>query len=205
MKACCAHFFPSREDDTDGKEATPAASETPAPGTPSESPIKPSSGKEKDTTLSVAGTPGLMPPTANPSAAATPAPDAEDDTPSYDIEYEASKTPLDGAISAAIAQSSTEGRVRTAANSVLLIGGGSSLKGLAPFVQERLSPLLRQKGYSVDQANIVPVPRGVNPKFVSWKGASVMCNLESLSDMWISREEFEALGARSLKDRLPFL
>lgn len=203
MKACCSHLFPSREDDTDMKEATPAASETPAPGTPQESPVKPVSTKDTPA-LSVASTPGLLPSTANPSAAATPAPD-EDDTPVYDIEYEASKTPLDGAISAAIAQSSTEGRVRSAANNLLLIGGGSSLKGLAPFVQERLGPLLRQKGYPVDQVNVVPVPRGVNPKFVSWKGASVMCNLESLSDMWISREEFEALGARSLKDRLPFI
>lgn len=32
-----------------------------------------------------------------------------------------------------------------------------------------------------------------------------MCNLESLSDMWIRPDEFEAIGARALQDRYMFL
>jgi actin-related protein 8 len=51
----------------------------------------------------------------------------------------------------------------------------------------------------------VPPPRNLNPRFVSWKGASVICNLESLSDMWIRKDEWEAIGARALKDRCLFL
>lgn len=31
-----------------------------------------------------------------------------------------------------------------------------------------------------------------------------MCNLETLSDMWISREEWDAVGVRALKDRYLF-
>lgn len=32
-----------------------------------------------------------------------------------------------------------------------------------------------------------------------------MCNLESMQDMWIQREEWDAIGARALKDRCLFL
>jgi actin-related protein 8 len=31
-----------------------------------------------------------------------------------------------------------------------------------------------------------------------------MCNLESLSDMWIRRDEWESIGARALKERYLF-
>lgn len=68
-----------------------------------------------------------------------------------------------------------------------------------------LPALLRAKGIPIADVAIIPPPRGLNPRFVSWKGASVMCNLESLNDMWIRREEWEALGAKALKDRLVFL
>jgi actin-related protein 8 len=69
----------------------------------------------------------------------------------------------------------------------------------------RLPPLLRAKGIPSDHVAIVPPPRGLNPRFVCWKGASVICNLESLGDMWIRRDEWEAIGARALKDRCMFL
>ena len=31
-----------------------------------------------------------------------------------------------------------------------------------------------------------------------------MCNLESLGDMWIRKDEWEAVGPRALKDRYLF-
>ena len=68
----------------------------------------------------------------------------------------------------------------------------------------RIPPLLRARNLPIQEVHIVPPPRGLNPRFVSWKGASVMCNLESLSDMWIKRDEWEAVGARALKERYLF-
>lgn len=32
-----------------------------------------------------------------------------------------------------------------------------------------------------------------------------MCNIEGLQDMWIGRDEWEALGDRALQNRCPFL
>jgi actin-related protein 8 len=160
-----------------------------------------------------------------------------DSAPTYDwsnvdfnVVEEASKSPLDGAIAAAIAMAGTENKIKAAGMSILLIGGTSALKGLGAFVSERsvsryfshdvfhidvnelgsylmirLPTLLRAKNIPLDHVSIVPPPRGLNPRFVSWKGASVICNLEGLSDMWIRRDEWEAVGARSLKERCLFL
>lgn len=68
-----------------------------------------------------------------------------------------------------------------------------------------LPHLLRAKGFNIDHVSTIPPPRNLNPAFVSWKGASVMCNIEALGDMWIRRDEWMALGPRSLKDRCGFL
>jgi actin-related protein 8 len=55
----------------------------------------------------------------------------------FDIVLEASKSPLDGAIAAAIVSAGTENKVKTASTSILLIGGTSALKGLGAFISER--------------------------------------------------------------------
>jgi actin-related protein 8 len=142
MKACTAHLFPSAErtgtpapagDDT--PTGTPAPNSQPgASATPT-----PAGNKDKDKDSASTPNPHLVPPTTNPSAAATPAPDGEAEDPAhkYDIAYEASKSPLDGAIAASISLSASENKVKTAANSILLVGGGSGLKGLAPFISDR--------------------------------------------------------------------
>jgi actin-related protein len=67
-----------------------------------------------------------------------------------------------------------------------------------------LPPLLRARHLGIQEVQIVPPPRNLNPCYVSWKGASVMCNIEGLSDMWFEKEEWEALGPRTLKDRCLF-
>ncbi|WVQ98665.1 hypothetical protein IAU59_005796 [Kwoniella sp. CBS 9459] len=120
---------------------------------------------------------------------------------SAQIIREAARSPLDAAIAASISMAGTENKVKVASNSILLIGGSSAMKGLGAFIADRLPPLLRRKGFPISDVSIVPPPRNLNPRFVSWKGASVMCNLESLSDMWIRRDEWEAIGGRALKDR----
>lgn len=83
-----------------------------------------------------------VPPPAEP--AAVPQPTAAEVTAAYDwsnvtfdIAQEASKSPLDGAIAAAIASAGTENKIKTASTTILLIGGTSALKGLNQFISER--------------------------------------------------------------------
>ncbi|OWZ65573.1 hypothetical protein AYX14_01119 [Cryptococcus neoformans] len=113
-----------------------------------------------------------------------------------------SQSPLDAAIAASLSLCGTENKIRTLSHSILLIGGSSSIKGLPAFISDRLPSLLKQRGVPGNgEVTIVPPPRGLNPKYVCWKGGSVMCNIEGLGDMWIRRDEWEALGVRALKDR----
>lgn len=113
-----------------------------------------------------------------------------------------SQSPLDAAIAASLSLCGTENKIRTLSHSILLIGGSSSIKGLPAFISDRLPSLLKQRGVPGNgEVTIVPPPRGLNPKYVCWKGGSVMCNIEGLGDMWIRRDEWEALGVRALKGR----
>jgi actin-related protein 8 len=57
--------------------------------------------------------------------------------PSFDVFLEASKSPLDAAIAASIAMAGTDNKVKTAASAILLIGGGSAMKGMNAFLTER--------------------------------------------------------------------
>lgn len=138
MKAVTAHLFPSAERSTPAPAGDDTPSGTPAPNSQPGASATPTPAGQTTHNASTP-VPNLVPPTTNPSAAATPAPDgeAEDAAPKYDIAYEASKTPLDGAIAASISLSASENKVKTAANSILLVGGGSGLKGLAPFISDR--------------------------------------------------------------------
>lgn len=57
-----------------------------------------------------------------------------------DIIGEAAHSPLDAAIAASIsvvAKAGSENKIKAAAGNILLIGGGSALKGLYPFIADR--------------------------------------------------------------------
>lgn len=51
--------------------------------------------------------------------------------------HESGRYPLDAALAASIGLAGSENKVKIAAASILLVGGGSLLKGLGPFISER--------------------------------------------------------------------
>ncbi|WWC61199.1 uncharacterized protein I303_103779 [Kwoniella dejecticola CBS 10117] len=216
MRACTTHLLPSIPAEQDGNKAngnvatsTNGDEAKPANGDTAE--VKPAMQEVTPAPPSQAGSQTTPAPEGT-----TPVPTAQSETPippskavvselsNAQVLSEACRSPLDAAVAASISMAGTENKAKTAANSILLIGGGSSLKGLGVFIADRLPPLLRQKGLPISDVSIVPPPRGLNPRFVSWKGASVMCNLESLNDMWIRKDEWDAIGIRALKDRYLF-
>ncbi|ODN84742.1 hypothetical protein L202_00622 [Cryptococcus amylolentus CBS 6039] len=200
MRACTSHLLPAPVPIPPPATESISASSTPAPP-----PITENPSPEKSST---SGTPA---PDVKPGTSSTPTPVlgsiptmaslAPLPTLSARKVFEFSAhSPLDAAIAASIGMAGTENKMKSLSQSILLIGGSSNLKGLSAFIAERLPSLLRQKG-GPGEVTIVPPPRGLNPKFVSWKGGSVMCHIESLQDMWIRRDEWEATGIRALKDR----
>jgi hypothetical protein len=50
--------------------------------------------------------------------------------------------------------------------------------------------------------DILPPPRGLDPRVVSWRGGTVMTRLEIMQDMWIKRSEWSDIGMRAYKNRV---
>nr|XP_031862869.1 uncharacterized protein CI109_001881 [Kwoniella shandongensis]KAA5529941.1 hypothetical protein CI109_001881 [Kwoniella shandongensis] len=182
MKACTVHLLPPPaapvETVTETNGDTSAAIANGAAEVKGENSVET---KQPESTAALApGPAAAVPSNSQTSATATPAPEttpapvapivtipprAEPELSAYQIITEAAKSPLDAAIAASIAMVGTENKVKTAANSILLVGGSSALKGLGAFVADRLPPLLRQKGFPISDVSIVPPPRNLNPRF----------------------------------------
>jgi actin-related protein 8 len=53
----------------------------------------------------------------------------------------------------------------------------------------------RAPGQSISP-EILPAPRGLDPRLVTWRGGVVWTRLDSMQDAWIRRDEWDELGMR---------
>jgi actin-related protein 8 len=165
---------------------------------------------------SVAGSPG-------PEGTGTPNP--ERDTPMGDVEgqplifrdpvLEKTKlaeardailpvTPLDHAILESLAQGARgdDRKLRDFFGGIMLVGGTSKTPGLREFIEARLRELRPFYGKEI---LVGPPPREFDPQVVAWKGGSVFGRLSSHgNDSWISKYEYDILGARLLNNKCMF-
>ena len=51
---------------------------------------------------------------------------------------------------------------------------------------------------------IVPAPREIDPRELAWKGISTLSKLDVANELWIRREDWEALGMRAVRERAFF-
>lgn len=119
--------------------SVPAASALPTPSSETTLPLP---GAVLPTSTSASG--GEEGTVVPPVTVQTSTPLPENLAPTYDwsnvdfnVVEEASKSPLDGAIAAAISMAGSDNKIKAASMSILLIGGTSALKGLGAFVSER--------------------------------------------------------------------
>ena len=78
--------------------------------------------------------------------------------------------------------------------SIMVVGGGGSVKGMNHVLEERIRAR-RGKEWNVSIAN---PPRELDSKVIVWKGASVFGKLRGTNDSWIKRGEYDMLGVRLL-------
>lgn len=174
-------------------------------------------GGENTPRSSVAGSPG-------PEGTTTPNPDR--DTPMGDGEgapLQLFRDPIDEktklaeardgilpmqALDQAILESLTHGargddrKLRDFFGGIMLVGGASKTPGLREFLEMRLREL--RPGYG-KEILVGPPPREFDPQVVAWKGGSVFGRLSSHgNDGWISRYEYDMLGARLLNTKCMF-
>lgn len=86
---------------------------------------------------------------------------------------------------------------------VILVGGASKIRGLAQYLEQKLIAYYTQKS-KVDATIKISVMSPKSPDQLSWKGASIVTNLESSEQMWIKREDFVLFGMKSVKEKVPF-
>ncbi|CAN9302566.1 unnamed protein product [Alternaria alternata] len=85
---------------------------------------------------------------------------------------------------------------------IMLVGGASKTPGLREFLEMRLREL--RPGYG-KEILVGPPPRDFDPQVVAWKGGSVFGRLSGHgNDGWISRYEYDMLGARLLNNKCMF-
>lgn len=90
--------------------------------------------------------------------------------------------------------------------SILLVGSGAGVAGLAPRVREAVRRRLRAAAPEGGGAVAVSVstPAKADPRFVAWRGATLVAGSEPMHELWIQRGEWHTGGARVLRERLPF-
>ncbi|CAE7214797.1 hypothetical protein CFE70_009837 [Pyrenophora teres f. teres 0-1] len=108
----------------------------------------------------------------------------------------------------AILESLTQGargddrKLRDFFGGIMLVGGASKTPGLREFLEMRLREL--RPGYG-KEILVGPPPRDFDPQVVAWKGGSVFGRLSGHgNDGWISRYEYDMLGARLLNNKCMF-
>ncbi|KAF2024777.1 actin-like ATPase domain-containing protein [Setomelanomma holmii] len=113
-------------------------------------------------------------------------------------------TPLDHAILESLAQGARgdDRKLRDFFGGIMLVGGASKTPGLREFIEARLRELRPFYGKEI---LVGPPPREFDPQVVAWKGGSVFGRLSGHgNDSWISRYEYDMLGARLLNNKCMF-
>ncbi|KAI8937015.1 hypothetical protein NX059_006238 [Plenodomus lindquistii] len=112
--------------------------------------------------------------------------------------------PLDQAILESLAQGARgdDRKLRDFFGGIMLVGGASKTPGLREFIEARLRELRPNYGKEI---LVGPPPREFDPQVVAWKGGSVFGRLSSHgNDSWISKVEYDILGARLLNNKCMF-
>jgi hypothetical protein len=119
-------------------------------------------------------------------------------------------------------------------NSILLVGGGSSIHGIAIALEGRLRRLLDEVGILVNDVTVIDGAKGSgvkvdedalatssaqvkvenngntdldedgDPACLPWKGGAVMVEADALKESWLYRDDWEERGVRALRERVPF-
>ncbi|GAA6008824.1 uncharacterized protein JCM10292_004683, partial [Rhodotorula paludigena] len=135
--------------------------------------------------------------TPKPPAAA-PAPPPQN----VDVRFESSKLPLDVAVVESIlAAGPAEERLKKVAANLLIVGGTGGIHNVGFAVQSRVAPVIMARVPAVKEVQYVPCPKEIEPENVAWKGVGALGRLEGAQDLWVRREEYEALGMRAVRER----
>ncbi|PWN36166.1 actin-like ATPase domain-containing protein, partial [Meira miltonrushii] len=140
--------------------------------------------------------------------------------PTIDIPYEASKVALDWAVWNSIlasvvscsTQSAIDERMKRMVTNMFCVGGTALMPGLGMAIEARIQNYLSQwftqqnkDSSTIPNVTVVPPPRDMDPRIVTWKGMAVLARLDSTQDMWVTRNEWRMFQMRALREKAYFM
>jgi hypothetical protein len=66
---------------------------------------------------------------------------------------------------------------------------------LAHTSADRLQAIATPLVTNMDKVQIIPPPKGVDPRVLVWKGAAVLGKMDGVSDLWLTATEWVSLEA----------
>jgi actin-related protein 8 len=124
---------------------------------------------------------------------------------SIDVCFEASKLPLDVAIFNSARAAGGDDKIRKYLQAVLVIGGTAHIPGMGHALESRLQAIATPLVQNMEKVQIIPPPKEVDPRVLAWKGAAVLGKMDSVSDLWVTKADWDILGMRGLKERCFYL
>jgi len=122
-----------------------------------------------------------------------------------DIAFEASKLPMDVAIFNSARAAGGDEKIRKFLQAVLVVGGTALIPGISHALESRLQAIATPLVANMDKVQIIPPPKGVDPRVLVWKGAAVLGKMDGVSDLWLTANEWDLLGIRGLRERCFYL
>ncbi|KAL5512963.1 ARP8 [Sanghuangporus vaninii] len=122
-----------------------------------------------------------------------------------DVPFEASKLPLDVAIYNSARAAGGDDRIRKYLQAVLVVGGGALTPGIVHALESRLQAIATPLVPHMEKVQIIPPPKDIDPRMLSWKGAAVLGKMDGVSDLWVTGADWDLFGMRALKERCYYL
>jgi actin-related protein 8 len=128
-----------------------------------------------------------------------------------DIAFEASKLPMDVAIFNSARAAGGDEKIRKYLQAVLVVGGTALIPGISHALESRcvlcrchvlggnqiidaeanrLQAIATPLVSNMDKVQIIPPPKGVDPRVLVWKGAAVLGKMDGVSDLWLTVAEW---------------
>lgn len=194
-------------------QAGDAASEAPAPAksdetSASDTPIEGEATSKAPTPPPPSSTGGAEEPVAETAATSPGTGEGTGPTSgsiNLDIAFEASKLPMDVAIFNSARAAGGDEKIRKYLQAVLVVGGTALIPGISHALESRLQAIATPLVSNMDKVQIIPPPKGVDPRVLVWKGAAVLGKMDGVSDLWLTATEWDLLGIRGLRERCFYL
>jgi actin-related protein len=69
---------------------------------------------------------------------------------------------------------------------------------IADAYSNRLQAIATPLVSNMDKVQIIPPPKGVDPRVLVWKGAAVLGKMDGVSDLWLTATEWVSFRSHSM-------